>query len=224
MAARIGQAVKASREQKAPKLSAARLAEATERCGYAMTKAQISDLELGRKKTVTVPELIALALALELPPVQLLYPNLPDGQVEVWPNHERRSVLAAQWFSGELSRVQASDYAAPSDGEHAAGTGVEAVELARKLERYRASLAVDLETTVAKIEFADAEKSGDLDAIELATKALERAQSAHNDLFEFVVRLMVRAMGMGMVVESQEPHDAAFEEASRRFRTDPPDA
>lgn len=102
LAERVGQAVKRLREQEAPKLSAAKLAERTERYGYALTKAQVSDLELGRKKTITVPELISLALALGVPPVQLLYPELPDGPVEVWPGATRPSALALQWFSGEI--------------------------------------------------------------------------------------------------------------------------
>ncbi|APE35919.1 hypothetical protein BOX37_20440 [Nocardia mangyaensis] len=114
MAARIGQAVKALREGRTPKLSAAKLAEATEKCGYAMTKAQISDLELGRKKTVTVPELVALGLALGVPPAQLLYPELPDGKVEVWPGVESSSIEALQWFSGETDPQDIDSSAPPS--------------------------------------------------------------------------------------------------------------
>ncbi|MEV0105566.1 helix-turn-helix domain-containing protein [Nocardia sp. NPDC050799] len=109
LAERVGKAVKRLREQETPKLSAARLAERTEKCGYTMTKAQVSDLELGRKKTITVPELITLALALGVPPVQLLYPELPDGPVSIWPDTVCPSVEALQWFSGDISAREVVD-------------------------------------------------------------------------------------------------------------------
>lgn len=100
LARRVGQAVKRLRESAQPKMSAAKLAERTTECGYPLSKAQISDLELGRKKTVTVPELISLAVALELSPAELLYPDLPNGTVEAWPGVEMTNIEAAQWFSG----------------------------------------------------------------------------------------------------------------------------
>ncbi len=88
------------REAEQPKLSAAKLAQRTADSGYALTKAQISDLELGRKKTVTVPELLVLASALNVWPAWLLFPDLPDGKVEVVPGHRVSSVDAADWLSG----------------------------------------------------------------------------------------------------------------------------
>ncbi|AWK74263.1 hypothetical protein CBI38_24625 [Rhodococcus oxybenzonivorans] len=48
-----------------------------------------------------VAELSVLAAALEVPPVQLMYPDLADGQVEVLPARYVRSVEAARWFAGE---------------------------------------------------------------------------------------------------------------------------
>ncbi|MBF6142893.1 XRE family transcriptional regulator [Nocardia farcinica] len=100
VARRVGQAVRHLREAEQPKLSAAKLAQRTADSGYALTKAQISDLELGRKKTVTVPELLVLASALNVWPAWLLFPDLPDGKVEALPGHHVRSIDAADWLSG----------------------------------------------------------------------------------------------------------------------------
>ncbi|WP_341684339.1 hypothetical protein REK76_07310 [Nocardia farcinica] len=100
VARRVGRAVRHLREAEQPKLSAAKLAQRTADSGYALTKAQISDLELGRKKTVTVPELLVLASALNVWPAWLLFPDLPDGKVEALPGHHIRSVDAADWLSG----------------------------------------------------------------------------------------------------------------------------
>ncbi|TLF52027.1 helix-turn-helix domain-containing protein [Nocardia cyriacigeorgica] len=100
VARRVGQAVRHLREAEQPKLSAAKLAQRTADSGYALTKAQISDLELGRKKTVTVPELLVLASALNVWPAWLLFPDLPDGKVEAVPGRHIRSVDAADWLTG----------------------------------------------------------------------------------------------------------------------------
>ncbi|WP_024801033.1 helix-turn-helix domain-containing protein [Nocardia sp. BMG51109] len=99
-ALRVGRAVKQLRESERPKLSAAKLAQRTTECGYALSKAQISDLELGRKKTITVPELLILATALGVWPAWLLYPDLPHGRAEVVPGRDLRSIDAVDWLGG----------------------------------------------------------------------------------------------------------------------------
>lgn len=90
----------------AKKLSAAKLSDRTAAVGMKITRAVIADLENGRKKTLDISELIVLARALEVPPLQLIYPDLPDGEVEMWPGVENRSIVAAQWFSGEIRLME----------------------------------------------------------------------------------------------------------------------
>lgn len=109
IAQRVGRAVKSLREAETPRMSAAKLAERTGQYGFALTKAQISDLELGRKKTVTVAELITLAAALGRPPIELLYPDLPEAPVDVWPEFTTTSFAALQWFSGEITGRDIAD-------------------------------------------------------------------------------------------------------------------
>lgn len=118
LAARVGRAVKQQRESRAPKLSAAKLAERTTLCGFSLTKAQVSDLELGRKKTVTVAELVVLAMALGVPPVELLYPDLPHGPVDVWPQVEVPSIAAVQWFSGEVPAQSIAEHSLAQGGSN----------------------------------------------------------------------------------------------------------
>ena len=50
---------------------------------------------------LSVPELVILAAALDVPPVALVYPNLPDGEVERIPGEFETAAAAAVWFSGE---------------------------------------------------------------------------------------------------------------------------
>lgn len=67
--------------------------------GKPMTRAVISDLETGRKRTLEISELSTLAMALELPPLALLFPNVLED-VEVLPGKTMRGIEALGWFTG----------------------------------------------------------------------------------------------------------------------------
>lgn len=67
-----------------------------------MHRIAISKIETGsRAGKLDVAEVITLALALELPPVELLYAQLPDAKTEVWPGVQSTNIEALQWFSGD---------------------------------------------------------------------------------------------------------------------------
>ena len=93
---RIATAVKALRGTR----SAQWLADRTAELGHPISRTAISNLEVGRKRSVDVPELVVLARALGVPPLLLLYPKLSAGEVEVLPGHRTSSWSAAQWFAG----------------------------------------------------------------------------------------------------------------------------
>lgn len=97
LTARVAGAVRARRA--ALGLTAAELADKTA-VGKPLTRAVISDLETGRKKSLEVSELLTLAAALDIPPILLLLPDYPDGDVEVLPNVQRSSSGAFGWFTG----------------------------------------------------------------------------------------------------------------------------
>lgn len=81
--------------------SAQWLADETERLGYPISRAAIANYESGRKKGLDIAELVVLAVALRVPPVALIYPDLPEGAIEVLPGERTTSWGAASWFSGE---------------------------------------------------------------------------------------------------------------------------
>lgn len=54
-------------------------------------------------------DLLALAAALEVPPLQLLFPDLPFGEVEALPGVVERSVDAALWAGGWRGLAQFAD-------------------------------------------------------------------------------------------------------------------
>ncbi|WP_299489911.1 helix-turn-helix domain-containing protein [uncultured Gordonia sp.] len=83
------------------KRSAQWLADQTGELGHPIPRTTISETENGRRTSITVQELVVLAQALGVPPIELLYPGVPDADTEVLPNDRRTAWQAAQWFSGE---------------------------------------------------------------------------------------------------------------------------
>jgi transcriptional regulator with XRE-family HTH domain len=100
MTERVGQAVRTARQQAG--LSAAQLAERTREVGFPIHRVAITKIETNsRAGKLDVAELIILAMALHTPPVQLLFPNLPDGEAELRPGLTSTNIKALEWFSGE---------------------------------------------------------------------------------------------------------------------------
>lgn len=81
--------------------SAQWLADRTAELGQPVSRSQIANYENGRKKGLDVAELTIIAAALGVPPVALMYPNLPDGEVERIPGEVVTATAATRWFSGD---------------------------------------------------------------------------------------------------------------------------
>lgn len=139
LTARVAGAVKARRV--ALGLTAAEVAEKTA-VGKPLTRAVISDLETGRKKTLEVSELLTLAAALDIPPILLLFPDYPNGEeyLRVLPGEPNHSLGAAEWFSG----------VAPGPGFGVSSNpGVALVKEAARQRRRQRHLSVVIATTPA---------------------------------------------------------------------------
>ncbi|MDZ7917600.1 MAG: helix-turn-helix transcriptional regulator [Rhodococcus sp. (in: high G+C Gram-positive bacteria)] len=79
-----------------------------------VSKGVIMNLESTKDRVRAAPSiatLIRIAYTLRIPPVLLIYPDMPDGEVEVIPGLTASSIEAAQWFSGEstLGGVDSDD-------------------------------------------------------------------------------------------------------------------
>lgn len=68
--------------------------------GFDFPRSTLADLESGRRKQISVPELIALAAALHVPPLLLVYPVGRQGETEALPGITRPAFRTAEWFSG----------------------------------------------------------------------------------------------------------------------------
>ncbi len=105
MHARVADGIKRARGAR----SAQWLADRTSELGSPITRAQIANYESGRKKSLDIAELVVIAAALDVPAITLLYPDLPDADVEVLPGQHVSSIVAMLRFSGELDRTPTSD-------------------------------------------------------------------------------------------------------------------
>lgn len=85
-------------------LSAQKVADRTSELGQTVSRTTVADIENGRRKYISVVELLLLAAALNTTPVALLYPGpYAEGvEVEVLPNAPVIASEAAQWFGGNL--------------------------------------------------------------------------------------------------------------------------
>jgi transcriptional regulator with XRE-family HTH domain len=80
---RIGQAVRDTRDGK--RYTAEQVAERATALGYPLTRDTVINVELGRKKTLDICEIVILAKVLDVAPLSLLYPDLVDTPVEALP-------------------------------------------------------------------------------------------------------------------------------------------
>src|SRR5215813_751170 len=86
---------------KARGMSAEDLAAACTDLGMPIPRSTLADLENGRRASISVAEWLAIAAALDVPPVVLLCPVGTAETAEVLPGAEAPAFRAAQWVAGE---------------------------------------------------------------------------------------------------------------------------
>ncbi|AUM17209.1 hypothetical protein CSW53_12175 [Rhodococcus ruber] len=136
-----------------------------------MSRSTISEIERGRRKSVNTAELCVIAWALDVPPVRLLYPDLPDGPVEVVPGVEVSSTAAMSWFGGEMTfepeitpelkdELPESEWLARLQRATAVSRGAELVRLSRERIRLESEIRSH-GTLIARMRAADEQDFAD---------------------------------------------------------------
>jgi transcriptional regulator with XRE-family HTH domain len=97
-AKRIGEAV--ARRRKYLGMTAQQLSERCAELQVPIHRTTITKIENGRPR-FDLGELIVLSAALDVAPVALIYPHLPDGEVDRLPGDSATSAGASWWFTGE---------------------------------------------------------------------------------------------------------------------------
>ncbi|WP_244872698.1 MULTISPECIES: hypothetical protein [unclassified Mycolicibacterium] len=98
LVARVGLAIKTARGKR----SAAWLSDRTAELGYRVSPTVIAKLDSGhRGEVLSVAEWLILSAALDVTPMALLFPDIPDGPVDMLPGVQRTSFVAAAWVAGD---------------------------------------------------------------------------------------------------------------------------
>ncbi|AUN42486.1 hypothetical protein ASU32_22725 [Tsukamurella tyrosinosolvens] len=92
------------RQRPGVNLSAQALADRTRELGHELKRSVIANLESGRRTSVSVADLVVLAVALDVPPAMLVYPVGEESTVEALPGIETDTVAALGWFTGASGR------------------------------------------------------------------------------------------------------------------------
>ncbi|MDR2565908.1 MAG: helix-turn-helix domain-containing protein [Bifidobacteriaceae bacterium] len=87
------------RARRAVGLTGEQLAQKTKQIGHEVTRSVIANIETGRREAVTVQDVAALAAALGIPPVMLLY-DVAGPRVAALPAVEMDAIEAEEWWSG----------------------------------------------------------------------------------------------------------------------------
>jgi len=148
---RIAATVKARRGKRSTQWLADRTAE----FGHPISRTAISNLEVGRKRAVDVPELVVLARALGVPPVLLLYPAISAGEVEVLPGHRTSSWSAVQWFAGRAPYTAMDETQKVFVDFGAYEDGARLLTLARQEEELQRQLRQPAERGVSKAKLRE---------------------------------------------------------------------
>jgi transcriptional regulator with XRE-family HTH domain len=83
-----------------PRMSAQQLADRTEELGMPIPRSVLANLESGRRETVSVAEVLVLAAALNVAPVELICPVGFDKETEMLPGRAMDQLAARRWFTG----------------------------------------------------------------------------------------------------------------------------
>lgn len=138
-ASRIGRAVHQARKGR---YTAEQLSGRCADLGHAIHRTTITKIENGRG-SFEVSDLLILAAALGIPPVSLLFPDIPSGQVEAIPGWVVPSSEAMNWFDGDgaLTRSRRSSSGQTviesTEVDYEARELLDAVKRSQRLEQAR---------------------------------------------------------------------------------------
>ncbi|MFI7632435.1 helix-turn-helix domain-containing protein [Microbispora rosea] len=107
MAADVGRRIGKIRRQQ--QMTAQALSDQCAALGLPMDRSVIAKLERGLRQSITVPELLVIAQALDVPPLRLMLPIGESQDTELLPGLVTDTAWAAKWITGESSMPLGTD-------------------------------------------------------------------------------------------------------------------
>lgn len=140
----VAREVRRYREKQRPKMSAQQLADRTAELGMPIPRSVLANLESGRRETVSVAEVLVLAAALNVAPLDLIFPVGFDKAAEMLPGRMLDPLTATRWLTGEW-KLDISD-----DGTWTMRTPGSGERSSANLLRYHDELIGQLQAQEAK--------------------------------------------------------------------------
>jgi len=82
-------------------MSAQKMSDACAELGMPIERSVLAGLENGRRKFVTVAEVMVFGRALGVAPASLIFPLGAEDEIEIVPDFSVRTDVAAKWFAGD---------------------------------------------------------------------------------------------------------------------------
>ncbi|MCF8606792.1 hypothetical protein L5I01_25900 [Gordonia sp. HY442] len=161
---RAGRAARQARGKRSAKW----LSDETAALGMRISPTVIAKLDSGhRGANLSVPELLVLAAALNVPPAALMFPDMPDGEVRRYPTDEPwNSFGAYNWVSGAEAELRL-DPTPPGRSHKSAWDAKRLIDLSYMISEGREGLA-EVES-----QLASAARKGSAEELESARKKLQ---------------------------------------------------
>lgn len=179
-------------------MSVQKLADVTDELGMPIPRSVLANLESGRRETVTVAEVLVLAAALDVAPIDLICPVGFDKQTEMLPGRAMDPLTARRWITGmwKLDILDAGAWAMRTPGAAEQGNAhlleyhdvliaqlrakeAEAARAAAELAKVsEASLSAVIVLHEAEQSAAAAKAAGDAAAADLEARVIEAVVAA----------------------------------------------
>ncbi len=209
MARQVAREVRRYREMRRPRMSVQRLSDRTAELGMPIPRSVLANLESGRRDTVSVAEVLVLAAALDVAPIELICPVGFDKEAEMLPGRMMDPLYALRWLTGEL-KLDVSD-----DGTWIMRTPGTAEQSSTYLVEYHDELINRLRTQEADAAraLADASAEGADDrALAEARYKIGAAQEWRDFIREPLRRVRAEMHDRGMLLPELPP-DIKLEES-----------
>ncbi|WP_329148329.1 helix-turn-helix domain-containing protein [Streptomyces sp. NBC_01456] len=201
------------------KMSAQRLSDRCAELGMEVPRAVISNLENGRRTSVSVAELLVLAAALDVPPAALVFPVGYAEETEALPGAMLPPYEAVRWFGGEEQSAapQAATPGVSAPLRHlswrAEGAAGEALSGYRRAERIaETGLKYTDRADHMRADAYDLEEKPARDAlVQAAQKQDDKARDEHTSLMHVLDTLH----DLGATVEPNTLHVSLFRQTTR---------
>jgi transcriptional regulator with XRE-family HTH domain len=192
------------------KMSAQQLADRTAELGMEVPRSVLANLESGRRETVTVPEILVLAAALQVTPIELLCPVGFDEQIEILPGRIVDPLSASRWVDGDL----ALDVTGPTTIFRDPASGEESTK--RLIERH-AGLVEKVHVNEAEVAQAVTRVGARRAAVDM-TVALASTSREHDKNLDFAAKMEAEADKYRKDLEAAEAELAYKMRAAEGYR------